>query len=107
MDNATLITALLATVDAYIDGRIKKALEDHQAEVDMDRLRELVAPIVESQIEAAVEEAFEEHQTNYDHDQFVSDDDLGSKVEDAFDNYDIDDRVTDAVRNLRFTVRVD
>lgn len=107
MDNATLITAIMATVDAYIDGRINKALADHEAVVDMDRLRALVAPIVESQIEAAVEEAFEEHQTNYDHDQFVTDDDVNSKVEDAIENYDLEDRVTDAVRNLRFTVSVD
>jgi anaerobic ribonucleoside-triphosphate reductase len=103
MDNATLITAIMATVDAYIDSRIKKALEDHQTEIDLDRLRELVGPIVEARIEDAVEEAINEHLTNYDHDEFQTENDVESKME----NWDLDDQVADAVRNLRFTVSVD
>ena len=95
MDNATLITAIMATVDAYIDARIKKALEDHSPEIDMDNLRELVAPIVESQIEAQIEQAFDAHQFDYDHDDFIAKSDLESEVCDVIKN------------EISFTVRVD
>ena len=103
MDNATLITALLATVDAYIDARIQRALADHSFEVDLDRLRELVGPIVEARITDAIEGAMQEHLADYDHDDFMTD----SEVENKLENLDLEDQVTDAVRNLRFTVSVD
>lgn len=85
MDNATLITAIMAAIDAHIDSRITKALADHSPEVDLDKLRELVKPIIESQMTAAIETAMDAHNYNYNHDDFVGDSDLDSKIEEKVD----------------------
>ena len=67
--------------------------------VDMDALRQLVKPMIDS----AVENAIEDHCEGYDHDRY---DDIANTVDDMPDFDNIDEAVKDAVRGLTFDLSV-
>jgi hypothetical protein len=67
--------------------------------VDMDALRQLVKPMIDS----VVENAFEDHCEEYDHDRY---DDIANTVDDMPDFDNIDEAVKDAVRGLTFDLSV-
>jgi hypothetical protein len=73
--------------------------------VDMDALRHLVKPMIDS----VVEQAIADHCEDYDHDNY---DNIASQVDDLpdFDDFvrgdELDDKVRDAVRDLTFEVSV-
>jgi len=118
-----ILTALLEALNTHIDARIKAALADHTPEVDLDKLRELVVPIVEAQVEPAVEKAMSYHTDEYDHedydriseymsnydlDDFVLSDDVESKVDEAVSELDVADLVRNALRHhVSLSISVD
>jgi hypothetical protein len=67
--------------------------------VDMDALRQLVKPMIDS----AVEDAIDGHCEEYDHDRY---DDIANTVDDMPDFDNIDEAVKDAVRGLTFDLSV-
>lgn len=133
MEQTNLITALLAALEQHIRELVTQQVtavlaaqptqpkQETEAVVDMDKLRELVAPIVASQVEAAVEEAIADHTSDYDHeeydsavrtlsdydlddlDNFVTHDDVKTKIEEAVDEKVddmLDDKIEDKVRKM-------
>lgn len=138
-----ILTALLEALNTHIDARIQLALEgadfegkvaavatkvvaDAEAttpEVDLDKLRDLVVPIVEEQVEPAVEKAMSYHTDEYDHedydriseymsnydlDDFVLADDVESKIEDAVSELDLTERIRHELKyNMSLSISVD
>jgi hypothetical protein len=72
-------------------------LEDRGAEVDMDKLRELVKPLVDS----VVDQALSDHCEEYDHDSY---DTAVNKLDDVPE--DFSEAVKEAVQELNFDIRV-
>jgi hypothetical protein len=99
-----ILTALLEALNAHIDARIKAALADHTPEVDLDKLRELVEPIIGN----VVDERLSDHCQEYDHDTY--DDAVNTIGEYDFEYFltkdDLGNAVRDEVRELSFTVEV-
>ena len=118
MDNP-ILAALLEALNTHIDARIKAALDDRTPEIDMDKLRELVVPIVASQVEAVVASAIDEHcgdhdhelldnLSNYDLDDFVCHDDVDTKVSEALDDADLSSKIKHELKyNMTLSVSVD
>lgn len=95
----TLIATLIAALNQHIDARIKVALADHSPEIDMDALRELVKPLIDS----VVEQAIEDHCEGYDHDSY---DNAVNKLDDLPNLDNLEDSVKDVIRYLTFEVSV-
>ena len=142
--NTAIINAVNAAVEARLEA-INAVLQVHansidtlakqtKPEIDLDNLRALVAPMVESMVDAKIEEAIESHQDTYNHeeydrivnevdelpdlndlaekadnmpdfDEFVKNDDLPD-FDDFVSKDDLDDKIKDAVNNLTFEVSV-
>lgn len=131
MEQTNLITAVLAALEQHIktivEAQVAAALAaqpkpETEAVVDMDKLRELVTPmiteIVQQQTVSVVEEAIDAHCSDYDHeeydsavntlseydlDYFVTHDDIKAKVEEAVDakvDDVLDDKIEDKAREL-------
>lgn len=125
-----ILAAILAALNEHIDARVKAILETQpkpevNVEVDMDKLRELVAPLVGSMVEAKIEEAIVRHEEVFDHesydnvvsavddlpdfDDFVSNDDLPD-FDDFITKSDLESQMSDAIQeavgNLTFDITV-
>ena len=115
-----LINALLAAFNQHLDtlvaAKVQAALaaqpkQEPEVTVDMDKLRELVAPIVASQIDAKIEAALDEHRDAYDHDDFITADALDDKIDDKIDDNDalervVEDKVREVLRNASVSIDV-
>ena len=103
------IQLVLQTHAASIDELAKQAKPEVNVEVDMDKLRELVTPLIDASVTEAVGQAMEAHQEEYDHDRY---DNIANEVDDLpdFDDFvrgdELDSNVRDAVSNLTFDISV-
>lgn len=105
MDQAALLSLLGSLYDklvADVAERVKQTLPE--PEVDLDKLRELVEPIIGN----VVDERLSDHCQEYDHDTY--DDAVNTIGEYDFDYFltkdDLGNAVRDEVRELSFTVEV-
>jgi hypothetical protein len=111
--NAAIAQATQPLVEriAALETRLTEANLFHKetnTTVDMDALRELVAPLVGSVVEVKIEEAISAHQEEYNHDGY---DEAVEQLDGVdFDDFvkadDLTDEVKDAVRDLSFEVSV-
>lgn len=100
MDNP-LVSAVVSAFDAYILALVdKRVAEIIQAQATMH----LINDELNKKIEEIVNDAIEEHEAREDH---PSEDGITQEIDQALSEFDIDDKVRDAVRNLSFTVEVD
>lgn len=92
-------------INDAINAQVKAVVADHGLEVNMDALRNLVKPMIDS----VVDQAIQDHCEGYDHDSY---DNVVNAVDDLpdFDDFvrgdELDSNVRDAVNNLTFEVSV-
>lgn len=104
MDNL-LLTALVSAFDAYVASLVdKRVAEIIQAQATMHLINDELKKKIEELVSAKIEEAIDIHEASEDH---PSGDAITQEIDQALSEFDIDDKVRDAVRNLSFTVEVD
>lgn len=104
MDNL-LITTVVSAFDAYILALVdKRVAEIMQAQATMHLMDDELSKKIDQLVSARIEEAIDEHEARQDH---PSEDSITQEIDNALNEFDIDDKVRDAVRNLSFTVEVD
>lgn len=84
-----LFAAILDSLNAHIDARIKAALEQHKAEVDWEKLQ--------SAVTKEVERAMQEHTSEFDHEEY---DRVVREVDDADLVEEIKDVINDTTWNI-------
>jgi len=100
MDNP-LIAAVVSAFDAYILALVdKRVAEILQTQASLHAINEEMT----TRIETLINDSIEEHEAREDH---PSQDSITQEIDQALGDFDIDDKIRDAVRNLTFTVEVD
>jgi hypothetical protein len=100
MDNP-LIAAVVSAFDAYILALVdKRVAEILQTQASLNAINEEMT----TRIETLINDSIEEHEAREDH---PSQDSITQEIDQALGDFDIDDKIRDAVRNLTFTVEVD
>ena len=100
MDNP-LIAAVVSAFDAYILALVdKRVAEILQTQASLHAINEEMT----TRIETLINDSIEEHEAREDH---PSQDSITQEIDQALCDFDIDDKIRDAVRNLSFTVEVD
>jgi len=100
-----LITAVVSAFDAYILALVdKRVAEILQTQASLNAINEEMT----TRIETLINDSIEEHEAREDH---PSQDSITQGIDDcitnAINDFDFDDKIRDAVRNLTFTVEVD
>ena len=100
MDNP-LIAAVVSAFDAYILALVdKRVAEILQTQASLNAINEETT----TRIETLINDAIEEHEAREDH---PSQDSITQEIDQALGDFDFDDKIREAVRNLSFTVEVD
>ena len=96
-----LVSAVVSAFDAYIlalvDKRVAEILQTQAALL-------VINEQLTTRIETLINDSIEEHEARHDH---LSQDSITQDIDQALSDFDIDDKVRDAVRNLSFSVEVD
>jgi hypothetical protein len=96
-----LITAVVSAFDAYILALVdKRVAEILQTQASLNAINEETT----SRIETLINDAIEEHEAREDH---PAGDAITQEIDQALSDFDFDDKIREAVRNLSFTVEVD
>ena len=100
-----LVSAVVSAFDAYIMALVdKRVSEIMQTQAALHAINEETTKRIETLIEVAIDE----HNDREDH---LSQDSITQEIDDCITNaineFDIDDKVRDAVRHLTFSVEVD
>jgi hypothetical protein len=96
-----LVSAVVSAFDAYILALVdKRVAEILQTQASLHVINEEMT----KKIEEIVNNEIEEHEARHDH---LSQDSITQDIDQALSEFDIDDKVRDAVRNLSFSVEVD
>lgn len=104
MDNL-LLTALVSAFDAYVASLVdKRVAEILQTQASLNAINEETNNKIHELVDAKIAEEIDIHEARHDH---LSQDSITQEIEQALDEFDIDDKVRDAVRNLTFSVEVD
>ena len=100
-----LVTAVVSAFDAYILALVdKRVAEILQTQANMHLINNELNQKIHELVDTKIEEAIDIHEARQDH---PAGDAITQEIEQALDEFDIDDKVRDAVRNLTFTVEVD
>ena len=100
-----LITAVVSAFDAYVASLVdKRVAEILQTQANMHLINDELDKKIHELVDTKIEEAIEEHEAREDH---PAEDAITQEIDQALGDFDIDDKVRDAVRNLTFTVEVD
>ena len=100
MDNL-LLTAVVSAFDAYVASLVdKRVAEILQTQASLHAINEEMT----KKIEEIVNNEIEEHEARQDH---PAGDAITQEIDQALSEFDIDDKVRDAVRNLTFNVEVE
>ena len=104
MDNP-LIAAVVSAFDAYILALVdKRVAEILQTQANMHLINDELDKKIHELVDTKIEESIEEHEAREDH---PAQDSITQEIDQALCDFDIDDKIRDAVRNLSFTVEVD
>jgi len=96
-----LIASVVSAFDAYILALVdKRVAEILQTQASLHAINEETT----KRIETLINDSIEEHEAREDH---PSQDSITQEIDQALGDFDIDDKIRDAVRNLTFTVEVD
>jgi hypothetical protein len=100
-----LVSAVVSAFDAYIMALVdKRVSEIMQTQAALHAINEETTKRIETLIKVAIDE----HNDREDH---LSQDSITQEIDDCITNaineFDIDDKVRDAVRHLTFSVEVD
>ena len=100
MDNP-LIAAVVSAFDAYVASVVdKRVAEILQTQASLHAINEETT----KRIETLINDSIEEHEARNDH---PAGDAITQEIDQALDEFDIDDKIREVVRNLSFTVEVD
>lgn len=104
MDNL-LLTAVVSAFDAYVASLVdKRVAEILQTQANMHLINNELDQKIHELVDTKIEEAIEEHEASQDH---PAGEAITQEIDQALREFDIDDKVRDAVRNLTFSVEVD
>jgi len=96
-----LIAAIVSSFDAYILALVdKRVAEILQTQASLHAINEETT----KRIETLINDSIEEHEAREDH---PSQDSITQEIDQALGDFDFDDKIREAVRNLSFTVEVD
>jgi len=96
-----LVTAVVSAFDAYILALVdKRVAEILQTQASLHAINEETT----KRIETLINDSIEEHEARNDH---PAGDAITQEIDQALDEFDIDDKIREVVRNLSFTVEVD
>ena len=100
-----LVSAIVSVFDTYILALVdKRVAEIMQAQATMHLMDDKLSKKIDQLVIARIEEAIDEHEARQDH---PSEDAITQEINHAINEFDIDDKVRDAVRHLTFSVEVD
>lgn len=104
MDNL-LLTAVVSAFDAYVASLVdKRVAEILQTQASLSVINNELNQKIHELVDTKIEEAIEEHEAREDH---PAEDAITQEIDQALSEFDIDDKVRDAVRNLTFNVEVE
>ena len=104
MDNL-LLTAVVSAFDAYVASLVdKRVAEILQTQASLSVINNELDQKIHELVDTKIEEAIEEHEARQDH---PAGDAITQEIDQALSEFDIDDKVRDAVRNLTFNVEVE
>lgn len=104
MDNP-LVKAVVSAFDVYILALVdKRVAEIMQAQATMHLMDDELSKKIDQLVSAKIEEAIAEHEARQE---YASGETITQEIDRALSEFDIDDKVRDAVRHLTFSVEVD
>jgi len=100
-----LVNAVISAFDAYILALVdKRVAEILQTQASLSVINNELDQKIHELVDTKIEEAIEEHEARQDH---PTGEAITQEIDQALSEFDFDDKVRDAVRNLTFTVEVD
>jgi len=104
MDNL-LLTAVVSAFDAYVASVVdKRVAEILQTQASLLVINNELDQKIHELVDTKIEEAIDTHEAREDH---PSQDSITQEIDQALGDFDFDDKIHEAVRNLSFTVAVD